>query len=111
MLHLKENDTFSREERRQGVCMMITKRVGIAVWVRSKKQIRQLRKYGVIHHVSKRFNYVILYCNQDDAEKTVKQLRLLPFIEKVELSKKPEVKTEFKKPLHPRERFDYNIGI
>lgn len=90
---------------------MITKRVGIAVWVRSKKQIRQLRRYGVIHHVSKRYNYVVLYCDRDEAERTVEELTHLPFIDKVELSKKPEIKTDFKKPLHPREKFDYNIGI
>ncbi|MFB4162548.1 YlbG family protein [Alteribacillus sp. JSM 102045] len=91
---------------------MFTERTGIAVWLHSTKHVRQLRKYGVIHYVSKSMKYGILYCNQKEVEETLRILNSLPFVEKAEQSMKPEIRTEFSGPVHPKEKsFEYNVGI
>ncbi|MFB5660680.1 YlbG family protein [Alteribacillus sp. HJP-4] len=93
---------------------MYPERIGMAVWLRSTKQVRHLRKHGVVHYVSKNMKYAILYCNSEDAEHTQKKLEGLSFVEKVEQSMKPYVSTEFSGPVYPREKeksFDYNMGL
>ncbi|SDH90427.1 YlbG family protein [Alteribacillus bidgolensis] len=91
---------------------MLTKRAGIAVWLHSMKQVRQLRKYGVVHYVSKSMKYAILYCDLKDTDDTVQTLNSLSFVNKAERSMKPEIRTEFSGPVYPKEKtFDYNVGI
>ncbi|SDG94410.1 Uncharacterized protein YlbG, UPF0298 family [Alteribacillus persepolensis] len=91
---------------------MFQERAGMAVWLHSVKLARQLRKYGVVHYVSKRMKYAVVYCNKSDIEQTVQSLEALPFVKKVEPSMKPDISTEFSGPVHPREKqFDYNVGI
>ncbi|RSL29604.1 DUF2129 domain-containing protein [Salibacterium salarium] len=91
---------------------MHVNRVGIAVWLRSTKQVRHLRKYGVVYYVSKSMKYAVLYCNLTDVDYLVQELESLSFVEKAERSRKPEIRTEFSKPSKPKENsYDYNVGI
>ncbi|MGY4689712.1 YlbG family protein [Salibacterium sp. K-3] len=93
---------------------MHTARTGIAVWLRSTKNVRHLRRYGVVYYVSKRFKYAVLYCNQSEADQTIEKIEALSFVEKVEKSRKPEVRTEFSGPIKPKEKendYHYNAGI
>ncbi|WP_261805774.1 YlbG family protein [Lapidilactobacillus luobeiensis] len=64
----------------------IKARTSLAVWVYSLKQIRQLRHYGLVYYVSKRMKYVIIYVDQDQAERVTKSLEHLRFVRKVEPS-------------------------
>ncbi|MFZ4450257.1 YlbG family protein [Salibacterium aidingense] len=87
-------------------------RTGIAVWLRSTKQVRHLRKYGVVYYVSKSMKYAVLYCNLSDVDEVIQKIENLSFVEKTERSRKPEIRTEFSKPSTPKENaYDYNVGI
>lgn len=87
-------------------------RQGMAVWLHSLKHVRQLRKYGNIHYVSKRMKYVVLYCSQDEIHLIKKRIESLPFVKEVQLSELPFLKTEFSNSNREKEKgFEYKMGI
>ena len=93
---------------------MENKRVGISVWIQSLKQVRQLRKFGNIHYVSKKMKYVVMYCDIDKAEETIEKLQSLHFVKEVSMSMWPWIKTEYQNTLKEAERekeYYYNTGI
>ncbi|HJE15366.1 MAG TPA: YlbG family protein [Lapidilactobacillus dextrinicus] len=74
----------------------IKERVSLSIWVYSLKQIRQLRRYGMIYYVSKRMKYVVMYIDEKQLDSTVKTLNNLRFVKKVEVS--------------PRQQINMNLG-
>lgn len=92
--------------------MMFEKRQGVIIWLHHLKQIKNLRRFGNIHYVSKRLKYCVLYCGLEETEQVIKKLQVLPFVKSVEPSYKPFLKTEFenKRPDKAKE-YDYKIGI
>jgi len=87
-------------------------RQGIIVWVHSLKQVKQLKRFGNIHYVSKKLKYVVIYMDMDRVEDAVNRIKSLSFVKNVDLSYKPFLKTEFEnsKPDKAKE-YDYKIGI
>lgn len=87
-------------------------RQGIIVWVHSLKQVKQLKRFGNIHYVSKKLKYIVIYMDMDRVEDAVDRIKSLSFVKKVDLSYKPFLKTEFEnsKPDKAKE-YDYKIGI
>lgn len=75
----------------------IKERVSVSVWVYSLKQLRQLRRYGMIYYVSKRMKYVVMYLDKSNLETASKALNNLRFVKKVEVS--------------PRQEIDMNLGV
>jgi len=62
------------------------KRTGLIVWLHSKRNIKRLMNFGVLHYVSKKMNYAILYVTTDKAEKIVERLTKENFVQSVEIS-------------------------
>ncbi|HFN1473848.1 TPA: DUF2129 domain-containing protein, partial [Enterococcus faecium] len=62
----------------------ITKRRGLIVWVYSLKQLKNLKKFGLLHYVSRRMKYVVLYLNEETLEETEERIRKLHFVRNVE---------------------------
>jgi len=91
---------------------MFGSRQGIIVWLYSLKQAKMLRRFGNVHFVSKKLKYVVLYCNQEDAEDLIGKLQAYSFVKKVEPSYKPFLRMEFEnaKPDKAKE-YDYKMGI
>ena len=50
---------------------VIQKRRGLIVWVYSLRQLKNLRRFGLIHFVSSKMKYVVLYVNEEDVEATL----------------------------------------
>ncbi|WAA10609.1 YlbG family protein [Fervidibacillus albus] len=91
---------------------MFVQRQGIIVWLYSLKHVRQLRKYGNIHYVSKRLKYVVLYCNLHDSEKIMGKLQSFSFVKKVELSYRPYLNLDFDGEKTEQEKeYDYKLGF
>lgn len=59
-------------------------RVGLVVWLYTKKFINKLKRYGLLHYVSKKMNYAIVYVDKNEKEKTKKILEKQHFVRKVE---------------------------
>lgn len=91
---------------------MFGQRQGIIIWLYSLKQAKMLRRFGNVHYVSKRLKYVVLYCNQGEIKETMEKIQSYSFVKKVDLSYKPDLKTEFEnsKPDKAKE-YDYKLGI
>lgn len=84
-------------EGRAVVANLIGNRIGVSVWLHSLKHVNPLRRFGNIIYVSKKMKYVILYCDQDQLEKTLETLHSLHYVKAVEPSLKPFLRTDFEK--------------
>lgn len=73
----------------------IQKRRGIIVWVYSLKQLKTLKRYGLIHYVSRKMKYVVLYVNEETVETTLDKLASLHFVRQVEQSYRPDIAMNF----------------
>jgi len=62
------------------------KRTGLIVWLHSKRNIKRLMNFGVLHYVSKKMNYAILYVSTDKVEKIVERLTKENYVKSVEIS-------------------------
>ena len=89
---------------------MVEDRIGLSVWVISLKHVKQLRRYGNVHYVSKKMKYVILYCQRDRVDGTVEKLRSLHFVKDVERSLLPFLKTEYDRSSRSAEK-ERQIGL
>lgn len=74
---------------------MIPERSGLIVWVQHFKSLRRLERLGIVHYVSKKMKYVVLYVNKDEAETVTTQIQRWNFVTKVERSYRNELKTEY----------------
>ena len=73
----------------------IIKRRGLIVWVYSLKQLKNLKKFGLLHYVSRRMKYVVLYLNEETFEETEERIRKLHFVRNVERSYRPDIEMNF----------------
>lgn len=73
----------------------VQKRRGIVVWVYSLKQLKTLKRYGLIHYVSRKMKYVVLYVNEEVLEESEEKLQTLHFVRQVERSYRPDVEMNF----------------
>ncbi len=74
---------------------IVQKRRGMIVWVYSLKQLKTLKRYGLVHFVSRKMKYVVLYVNEEVADETEEKLRALHFVRQVERSYRPDIEMNF----------------
>ena len=89
---------------------MRARRIGLAVWVKHPRAAKNLRKFGTIHYISKRLNYVSMYVDESQLEEIIRSMEKLHFVTKVERSHRHEIPTEYSnsKPDKAKE-FDYRL--
>ncbi|MBM7544201.1 uncharacterized protein YlbG (UPF0298 family) [Weissella beninensis] len=58
----------------------IEKRRAIYVYLRSLRQVKQLRKYGQVEFTSRKMHYILLYMDADLIEETKDKLIKLGFV-------------------------------
>lgn len=81
--------------------MNIVERLGLAVWVKDLKAARRyLGQLGNIHYISKRFQYVYLYIDHASSKQMIKRIEQLPFVSKVEPSRRKEISFDFSNELN-----------
>lgn len=84
---------------------MFTDRSGLIVWVNDVKPAKNLEKYGTVHYISKRMNYVAMYVHTEKLEESMRLIQRLPYVKKVEKSMRKEIKTEYDKNIPDKTRF------
>ena len=84
---------------------MFSERTGYIIWVSDLKAARMLEKYGLVHYMSRKMHYVVLYMNADRAEDTVRNIQRLPFVRRIERSYRTEIKTEYSSDVEDKTRF------
>lgn len=91
---------------------MITKRQGIIIWFKHRRNLKRIRRYGHLIYASKKMKYALLYVDKAKVKSVEKKLKRLPYVFKVEHSHKPSIQTEFKnKELKEIKPYNYNMGI
>ncbi|MHC9532823.1 YlbG family protein [Dellaglioa sp. L3N] len=75
--------------------LVIQKRQGVIVFLYHMKQIKQLKRFGIIQYISKKMKYVVIYMNQEDLPETVKKIQNLKFVKKTEVSHRPDIDMDF----------------
>ena len=56
IIKTKEGENLEQEKR---------SRAGLVVWLYTTKYINKLKRYGLVHFVSKNMNYAIIYVDRD----------------------------------------------
>lgn len=84
---------------------MLTERSGLIVWVNDLKPARNLERFGTIHYMSKKMQYVVLYVHTAKLEETLRNMQRLPYVKKVEPSYRNEIKTEYSSNMPDKTRF------
>lgn len=91
---------------------MRTPRQGLIVWFQHKRNIKQIKRFGHLIHVSKEMRYAVIYVNQDEVEEIEEAMLKLSFIQKVDKSYKPFVKTDYENAIPDKAKiYDYKMGI
>ncbi|MDZ7834139.1 MAG: YlbG family protein [Alkalibacterium sp.] len=70
-------------------------RVGLVVWLYTTKYVNKLKRYGLIHYISKNMNYAIIYVDREDKESTAAAITKQHFVRKVEDSYQCEIPKTF----------------
>lgn len=70
---------------------MRERRLGVAVWVKNTRVAKNLRRFGTIHYISKRLNYVSMYVDADEIDEAIRIMEKLHFVTKVERSHRHEI--------------------
>lgn len=79
--------------------MKITKRLGLAVWLKDLRKARSLERLGNIHFISKRLKYVYMYIDEHAAETLIPQIERQPFVRRVDPSKRNQITLDFSQSL------------
>lgn len=91
---------------------MRVNRQGLIVWFQHMKNIKQIKRHGHLIYVSKEKKYAVLYVNKEELEEKERKLNSMPFISRVDLSHKPEIRTEFENAkVDKAKEYDYKMGI
>ena len=59
----------------------IQKRRGLIVWVYSLRQLKNLRRFGFVHYVSRKMKYVVMYLNEEDYEMKKNKIEQFHFVQ------------------------------
>lgn len=90
-----------------GGTKMLKKRIGIYIYFKQNKFIRQLKRYGHLIYVNKDKKYLLLYINESDVSQTMKELNKLKYVSDVIVSQYPNIKREYEREKH--EAKDYRV--
>lgn len=61
-------------------------RTGLVVWLKSKRNVKRLMSYGILHYFSNKMDYALLYVNSKTLEKTIDRLEKENDVKSVEIS-------------------------
>ncbi|WP_347340545.1 YlbG family protein [Vagococcus allomyrinae] len=86
-------------------------RRSLIVWVYSLRQLKVLKRYGTISHVSRKMKYVVIYMDEIEVEKNVEALNKLHFVRSVERSYRPDIAMDFGKRVGTDEALKEDDGF
>ncbi|KAF1302759.1 YlbG family protein [Enterococcus saccharolyticus] len=81
------------------------KRRGLVVWVYSLRQLKNLRRFGFVHYVSRRMKYVLMYVNEENVEESIEKITRLHFVRAVDPSHRPDIEMNFAEKIGTKAAF------
>ena len=73
----------------------MTPRAGIVVWLRDYKRAKALDQHGIVHYVSLKMRYAILYVNAEQVDDVMRKVSKLPYVKTAERSFRTEIRTDY----------------
>ena len=70
-------------------------RRSLIVYMHSMKQVRQLKRFGLIQYQSRKEHYVVLYMDESQIPAATTKIKKLNFVRRVEPSYRPDVAMNF----------------
>ncbi|SFB86636.1 Uncharacterized protein YlbG, UPF0298 family [Alkalibacterium subtropicum] len=70
-------------------------RAGLVVWLYTTKYVNKLKRYGLVHYVSKNMNYAIIYVDRKDMDSIAGTIAKQHFVRKVEESYRCDIPNTF----------------
>lgn len=61
-------------------------RTGLIVWLNSKRSVKRLMNFGVLHYVSKKMDYAIIYVDTKQLDQILQRLKKENYVKSVEES-------------------------
>ncbi len=95
----------------KGLTFTMVPRRSLVVWVYSLRQLKVLKRYGTIAHVSRKMKYVIIYMDEIEVEKNFEALDKLHFVRSVERSYRPDIEMDFGKRVGTDEALKEDDGF
>jgi len=74
-------------------------KTGAVVWLYSNRHVNKLKRFGDIHYVSRKMDYVVLYIEIEKKEENLKKISEFHFVKKVEESFLQEMSMDFQQVL------------
>lgn len=72
-----------------------THRIGVIVWLYTPKYVNKLKQYGLLHYVSRKLKYAVLYIDDSNLENVSNKLKKLHFVRNVEISHSSDLSYEY----------------
>ncbi|WP_071131047.1 YlbG family protein [Enterococcus timonensis] len=70
-------------------------RRSLTVFCYSLKQLKTLRRFGLVQYVSRRMKYVVIYMDEEMVEENIKKINALHFVRQVLPSYRPDIDMNF----------------
>lgn len=70
-------------------------RTGLIVRVSNKRNVKRLMKFGLLHYVSKKMSYVILYVDSNKIESIIERIRKENYVSTVEKSQLKDLPIDY----------------
>jgi uncharacterized protein YlbG (UPF0298 family) len=63
--------------------------------MRDYKRAKALEQHGIVHYVSKKMRYAILYVNLDQVDDVIQRVNRLPYVKNAERTHRHEIRTDY----------------
>lgn len=61
-------------------------RIGLVVWLKSKRNVKRLMNFGVLHYVSSKLDYALLYVDEKNIDRIIDHIQKENYVKRVEKS-------------------------
>ena len=70
-------------------------RTGLIIGISNKRNVKRLMKFGLLHYVSSKMNYALLYVDSKNLEQTIGRIRKENYVSSIEVSQLKDLPIEY----------------
>lgn len=74
-------------------------RTALSIWLYTNRHVNKLKRFGSIHYVSSKMNYVVLYVDLKSKDEIIEKISQFHFVRKIDASNRPDMSMDFQKSL------------
>ncbi len=70
-------------------------RTGLIVRISNKRNVKRLMKFGLLHYISSKMSYALLYVDSKNLEQTIERIKKENYVSSVEISHLKDLPIEY----------------